>query len=303
MAPTFISTALPPDYEGKPMIAYLIHSLAYTIPVGILSFAPLLTRGGSETSEEPIRAVIYGRVSTDLQSETSIDQQVRECRAYCAMQGWEVVKVYRDEGFSGTNVSRPAYQQMMEEMNEWDVVVGAKMDRLHRNVRNAGEWADTLRTADRDFAFLDIQVDTTTPVGMLIFRIMTAFAAMEVDLIKARTKAGLRGKKNAGKHTGRPPYGYASLFAKTEESEDKGMLVPEPSEVPILKEIFALHRSGMTYSEVAKALDERNVPTRQEGKVWTGPTIRGIIQKEEFYKGKYQTEDGENHEYEWEALL
>jgi len=59
----------------------------------------------------------------------------------------------------------------------------------------------------------------------------------------------------------------------------------------------------MTYSEVAKALDERNVPTRQEGKVWTGPTIRGIIQKEEFYKGKYQTEDGENHEYEWEALL
>ena len=174
------------------MIAYLIETLAYTLAVGILSLSPLLARGVSATSEQEIRAVIYGRVSTDLQSETSIDQQVRECRSYCAMQGWEVVKVYRDDGFSGTNVERPAYQQMMDEMDTWDVVVGAKMDRLHRNVRNAGEWADTLRKAGRDFAFLDIQIDTTTPVGMLIFRIMTAFAAMEADLIKARTKAGLK---------------------------------------------------------------------------------------------------------------
>lgn len=285
------------------MIAYLFATLAYTLTVGILSITPLMVRGASATSEEQIRAVIYGRVSTDLQSETSIDQQVRECRAYCAMQGWEVVKVYRDDGFSGTNVERPAYQQMMDEMDTWDVVIGAKMDRLHRNVRNAGEWADTLRKAGRDFAFLDIQIDTTTPVGMLIFRIMTAFAAMEADLIKARTKAGLKGKKNAGKHTGRPPYGYASKFARTEEKEDKGILEPETAEVPILREIFTLSRGGLTYAEIAEALNERGVPTRQEGKVWMGSTIRGILAKEDFYRGMYRTEDGEELRYEWEGLL
>ncbi len=292
-----------PVSGANQMFAYLIPSLAYALTGGILSVSPLLARGPSETSEEQVRAVIYGRVSTDLQSETSIDQQVRECRAYCAMQGWEVVKVYRDEGFSGTNVERPAYQLMMDEMDTWDVVIGAKMDRLHRNVRNAGEWADMLRKAGRDFAFLDIQIDTTTPVGMLIFRIMTAFAAMEVDLIKARTKAGLRGKKNAGKHTGRPPYGYASLFARTEEAEDKGMLEPEPAEVPILREIFALHDSGLTYSEIANTLNERGVATRQEGKAWTGSTIRGILAKEDFYRGNYLTEDGEERQYDWEGIL
>ena len=298
-----MSTPLSPEYGDKPMIAYLLQTLAYTLAVGILSLSPLLARGVSATSEQEIRAVIYGRVSTDLQSETSIDQQVRECRSYCAMQGWEVVKVYRDDGFSGTNVERPAYQQMMDEMDTWDVVVGAKMDRLHRNVRNAGEWADTLRKAGRDFAFLDIQIDTTTPVGMLIFRIMTAFAAMEADLIKARTKAGLKGKKNAGKHTGRPPYGYASKFARTEEKEDKGVLEPEPTEVPVLRNIFSLNESGLTYAEIAESLNERGIPTRQEGKIWTGSTIRGILAKDDFYHGIYLTEDGERLSYEWEGLL
>ena len=93
-----MATPLLPDNGEESMIEYLISSFAYTLSVGILSLSPLLVRGPSATSEESVRAVIYARVSTDLQSETSVDQQVRECQAYCVMQGWDVVNIYRDEG-------------------------------------------------------------------------------------------------------------------------------------------------------------------------------------------------------------
>ncbi len=291
-------------FSGKEMILeYLIPDLWYASSMLIPALSPLLARGLSATSDQPIRAVIYGRVSTDLQSETSIDQQVRECRAYCAMQGWEVVEVYRDEGFSGTNIERPGYQQMMDEMATWDVAVGAKMDRFHRNVRNAGEWADTLRGAGKDFAFLDLQIDTTTPVGMLIFRIMTAFAAMEADLIRDRTVAGLKGKKNAGKHTGRPPYGYQSVFSRTGDKDDRGLLEPCAEEVPILHRIFNLTDAGLRPREIAEAFNQEGVQTRQEGKVWTKATIQGIVRNQEMYKGYFFDQDGERRRYEWEPLL
>ena len=142
------------------------------------------------------------------------------------MQGWDVVNIYRDEGYSGTNVERPSFQLMMDEKGTWDVVVAAKMDRFHRNFRNLGDWADTLRGWGKDFAVLDIQIDTTTPVGMLIFRIMGAFAAMEAELIRSRTISGLKGKKNSGKHTGRPP--MATRRSSLEHKAKKTVVCSNP---------------------------------------------------------------------------
>jgi site-specific DNA recombinase len=298
-----MATPLLPDNGEESMIEYLISSFAYALSVGILSLSPLLVRGPSATSEESVRAVIYARVSTDLQSETSVDQQVRECQAYCVMQGWDVVNIYRDEGYSGTNVERPSFQLLMDEKETWDVVVAAKMDRFHRNFRNLGDWADTLRGWGKDFAVLDIQIDTTTPVGMLIFRIMGAFAAMEAELIRSRTISGLKGKKNSGKHTGRPPYGYSSKFARTQSKEDRGLLEPCAEEVPTLLRIFELRRSGMTPREIAETLNTSGIATRQEGKIWTKATIHGILMNREMYQGYFYDQEGNRLQYEWEPLL
>ena len=49
-----------------------------------------------------MRVAIYARYSTDKQSETSIDDQVRLCRARAQREGWKVVKVYTDAAITGT---------------------------------------------------------------------------------------------------------------------------------------------------------------------------------------------------------
>jgi len=59
-----------------------------------------------------MRAAIYCRVSSEMQAEdeTPIAGQLEECQGYAKSKGWEVVKVYKDEGFTGRNTDRPAFQ-------------------------------------------------------------------------------------------------------------------------------------------------------------------------------------------------
>ena len=82
------------------------------------------------------RVAIYVRVSTDDQAREgySLDAQEKRLKNYCSLRNdWEVVEVYRDEGYSGTNTGRPEYQRMLEEIDRWDTILVLKMDRIHRN--------------------------------------------------------------------------------------------------------------------------------------------------------------------------
>ena len=75
-----------------------------------------------------MRAALYVRVSTDEQAMEgySLDAQKAILHDYCISEDWEVVDVYEDDGFSGTNIKRPAYQRMIAE-HEWDVILVLKM--------------------------------------------------------------------------------------------------------------------------------------------------------------------------------
>ena len=60
------------------------------------------------------RCVIYARYSSDLQSPTSIDDQIQLCRTYADRQGWVVIATYHDAALSGFGVEqRPGYQQLV----------------------------------------------------------------------------------------------------------------------------------------------------------------------------------------------
>jgi DNA invertase Pin-like site-specific DNA recombinase len=59
------------------------------------------------------RAVIYARYSSDTQSENSIDDQVRICRARAEREGWTVVEVYADYALSGATTNRPRLRALI----------------------------------------------------------------------------------------------------------------------------------------------------------------------------------------------
>src|SRR5215831_20296258 len=80
---------------------------------------------GNAGTAELARAVIYARYSTELQSDTSVDDQVRLCRDFIQRQGWLHLQVYSDRAMSGASPLRPGYQRLLEDAraDRFDIVV------------------------------------------------------------------------------------------------------------------------------------------------------------------------------------
>jgi DNA invertase Pin-like site-specific DNA recombinase len=150
------------------------------------------------------RCAIYVRVSrADIQK---VDAQEHELREFAERRGWSVYKVYSDEGISGAKESRPALNQLMSDCRRRliDVVAVWKFDRFARSVKQLVTSLDEFHSLGIDFCSLTEQVDTTTPMGMLVFQILGAVAELERSLIRERTVAGLREARRKGKQLGRP---------------------------------------------------------------------------------------------------
>ena len=257
---------------------------------------------------EKLRAAIYARISTteedgeNLQSETSLNEQILRCRNWAEFRGHEIIGEPYIDRKSGTNTDRPAYNQLMEDIADWDIVVAYKLDRFHRNSTNANAWAKDLNRRNKNFAALDIEVDTSNAMGMAIFKIMTTLHEMEVDVTRERTRMGLKAKQNSGKHVGKPPIGYRSLFKDTKLREDKGKLVVDDTEKAVVLQVYELDKQGMNMSEIAKHLNDTGVPTRKTGR-WKSSVISNILRKRLFYEGKYLDGAGTQQTYSWEPIL
>lgn len=114
------------------------------------------------------------------------------------------MRIFEDDGVSAVARVRPGFKLAMEMLCPGDTFVVWKMDRAFRSLRNA---LDTLEEFERrgiEFCSLTEQIDTTTPVGKLLYRIINALAEFERDLNSERTKAGMEAARKRGKRVGRP---------------------------------------------------------------------------------------------------
>ena len=184
-----------------------------------------------------MRAVTYSRISTDQQSETSLSEQTRRAKQYAEFRGYEVIESFEDT-VTGTKTDREGFQSMMNRIDEWDIVIAYKLDRFHRSSTNALSWATELNGLGKNFVAMDFDVDTSTAMGMAIFKIITALNQMEVEVTRERTIMGIQDVKNQGRWVGKPPYGYSSKYASSKDDKDKGLLVINPVEADIVRSIF-----------------------------------------------------------------
>jgi DNA invertase Pin-like site-specific DNA recombinase len=151
------------------------------------------------------RAALYVRVSTDQQT---VENQTRELRQVAERRGWEVVEVYSDAGISGAKgrANRPGLDQMLKDASrrKFDIAMVWAIDRLGRSLIDLLGTIQHLEACSVDL-YLDQQsIDTTTPMGKLVFQVTGAFAEFERSMIKQRVRAGLRRAVAQGKRLGRP---------------------------------------------------------------------------------------------------
>jgi len=150
------------------------------------------------------RAALYMRVSTKGHGQTT-DTQAITLREYAERRGFEVVE-YRDEGISGSKDSRPALDRLMKDARarKFDVVIVARFDRFARSVSHLLRALEEFSHLGVDFVSLSESIDTSTPMGKMIFTVLGAVAELERNLIKERVHMGISRARKQGKRLGRP---------------------------------------------------------------------------------------------------
>ena len=148
------------------------------------------------------RIFAYARVST---ADQTTENQRREIEA----AGFMVDKRrFIEESISGSVAAseRPGFKKLLDRLEEGDVLVVTKLDRLGRNAMD-------VRTTVEGLTHLGVKVhclalggvDLTSPAGKMVMGVISAMAEFERDLIVERTNAGISRARAAGKTFGRPP--------------------------------------------------------------------------------------------------
>ena len=156
-----------------------------------------------------MKIALYVRVSTLVQFEkgNSVDEQKKRLEAFCEAKGWTDYEEFVDAGWSGSNMERPALQELIKRADEFDVVLVYKLDRLGRNQRDI---LYLIEDVFKNFNSITENFDTSTPVGKLMLSMMGAFAELERQQINERMMMGRIASAEKGRWRGGSgvPTGY-----------------------------------------------------------------------------------------------
>ncbi|WP_245632438.1 recombinase family protein [Edaphobacter aggregans] len=137
----------------------------------------------------------YARVSTD--DQTNAAQLAELKKAGCK-------RIY-EEKMSGRNVDRPELTRCLDRLDEGDILIVWRLDRLGRSLTDLLEIVTTLQRRKVAFVSLKEKFDTSNASGRLVFHVFASLAEFERELIRERTMAGLAAAKARGRLGGRKP--------------------------------------------------------------------------------------------------
>ena len=151
------------------------------------------------------RAVIYARYSSNNQRDASIEDQIRQCKAYVEHQGWHLTNTYTDHAISGASPLRPGYQKLLEDARSglFEVVVAEALDRLSRDQEHVASLFKIL-------SFADVRLVTLAEgeIGELHVGFKGTMNALFLKDLALKTRRGLEGRVRAGFSGGGICYGY-----------------------------------------------------------------------------------------------
>ena len=250
---------------------------------------------------------IYARLSredTRSGESVSIENQKLLLMKHVQEMGWQLVEIYQDDGFSGTNQNRPALQRLLQDVKEGHIntVLIKDLSRLGRNYLEVGNLSEVFMPQHGcELISLNERIDE-----MAVFR--NWFNELHSRTTSVKVKAIKRLFAQDGKFSGAyAPYGYK----KSPESKHK--LIPDELTAPVVLKIFELRASGKGYNGIARVLNEENITsprayyyqqrdsenTRREIHCWNSVTLNGILQNEVYIGNmvslKFGSESYKNH--------
>ena len=150
-----------------------------------------------------MKVALYARVSTQ-NGHQDPELQLAPMREFAKARGWEMAEPYIDHGVSGAKESRPALNRLMADAKrrKFDGVLVWKFDRFARSTAHLLRALEEFKALGIEFVSLTEGVDTSTPMGKMVFTVLGAVAELERSLIVERVKAGMRNAKAKGHKPG-----------------------------------------------------------------------------------------------------
>ena len=108
------------------------------------------------------------------------------------------------EKLSAVARCRPVYESVIASLTAGDTFLVWDLDRAYRSTVDAITEAERLRARGIEFQIVNLKVDTSTPAGMLVYTMISAFAEFERRTLSQRTREGLAAARRRGQRLGRP---------------------------------------------------------------------------------------------------
>jgi len=199
------------------------------------------------------RVGVYVRLSKEdsrMGESVSIENQKLMLTKHVQDMGWELISVYQDDGFSGTNQNRPNFQRMLTDVKQGhiNVILIKDLSRLGRNYLEVGNLAEIfLPEHGCELISLNEKLD-----DMMVFR--NWFNEMHSRSTSNKVKAGKRASAQNGKYVGTyAPYG----LKKDPQNRHKFMI--DENTAPIVRRIFEMRGCGTGFRAIAAKLNEDGI--------------------------------------------
>lgn len=245
---------------------------------------PSIIRSSSDDfSLKKRRVAGYARVSTDHEDQaTSYESQMRYYSEYInGRDDWEFVKMYSDEGISGTNTKlRTGFKAMVEDAlnGKIDLIITKSVSRFARNTVDSLTTVRQLKEVGVEIYFEKENIWTLDSKGELLITIMSSLAQEESRSISENVTWGLRKQFAEGKvHF---PYTNVLGFKAGED----GAIVVDQDEAKTVRYIFQQALIGKSPYHIAKDLTEQAIPSPSGKSHWNATTIKRMLRNEK-YKG------------------
>ena len=237
------------------------------------------------------RVAIYCRLSKDdeLDGESaSISNQRDMLEQYCEKQGWEVIAVFQDDGYTGLNMDRPDLKRLLKavEKGAVNLVITKDLSRLGRNYLQTGNLIEDFfpRHGVRYIAMND-NIDTMQDNNE-IAPFKNILNEMYSRDISKKVHASYYLKATKGQYTGVvAPFGYKK------DPDDKNHLLPDEETAPIVKKIFDYAVEGHGANYIIRRLEQEKIPCP----TWWNRQ-RGLRR----HYTKWELKDPENGRYVWD---
>jgi site-specific DNA recombinase len=228
------------------------------------------------------RAAIYCRVSDKgARDAYGMDSQERECRAYAAERGWQVVTVYREWHTGAELFERPEMTRLREAMRQraFDVLLVHRVDRLARNLNHQGYILAEVEQAG--VLWESATEDLSDPLtGGILRAVIGAFAEMDRGKIAANSARGKREKVAGGRPLGQGKPSYGLTWRRDDAGKHIGW-TEDPATIGHLRRIFADYDQGSSLRALGRALEADGVlppyHERTGSTTWQASSLRSIL--------------------------